>query len=82
MNLQFERATELAQKISSLADKLLPEDIPAGLFNPMQDLEALSIVTRLTAAIAEAQQQVKQTANCLTEASNNIKTELQATPWQ
>jgi DNA repair ATPase RecN len=82
INLQFERATELANLINALADELLPENIPDGLFNPIQDKEALSTINRLTAAIADAQKQVKQTANHLTETGAAIKAELQATPWR
>jgi hypothetical protein len=52
--------------LKALADDLLAEDFPEGLFDT-RDGPALSIVQALHAAIAKAQQDVERAANVLQE---------------
>lgn len=82
VNLQFERATELATRISTLADELLAENIPDGLFDATEDKDALTTIRQIAGAITDAQSQLQQAANHLTETGARLKVALQETTWQ
>lgn len=78
---QFDASTELATRLKALADDLLAEDLPEGLFDTAEDGPALSIVQALHAAIAKAQQDVERAANVLQERGQVLRGELEASPW-
>lgn len=78
---QFDASAELATRLKALADDLLAEDLPEGLFDTAEDGPALSIVQALHAAIAKAQQDVERAANVLQERGQVLRGELEASPW-
>lgn len=78
---QFDASAELATRLKALADDLLAEDLPEGLFEPAEDGPALSIVQALHAAIAKARQDVERAANVLLERGQVLRGELEASPW-
>lgn len=78
---QFDASAELATRLKALADDLLAEDLPEGLFDTAEDGPALSIVKALHAAIAKAQQDVERAANVLQERGQVLRGELEASPW-
>lgn len=78
---QFETSAELATRLKALADDLLAEDLPEGLFDTAEDGPALGIVQALHAAIAKAQQDVERAANVLQERGQVLRGELEASPW-
>lgn len=78
---QFDASAELATRLKALADDLLVEDLPEGLFDTAEDGPALSIVKALHAAIAKAQQDVERAANVLQERGQVLRGELEASPW-
>ena len=78
---QFDASAELATRLKALADDLLAEDLPEGLFEPAEDGPALSIVQALHAAIAKARQDVEGAANVLLERGQVLRGELEASPW-
>lgn len=78
---QFDASAELATRLKALADDLLAEDLPEGLFDTVEDGPALSIVQALHAAIAKAQQDVERAANVLQERGQVLRGELEASPW-
>lgn len=78
---QFDASTELATRLKALADDLLAEDLPEGLFEPAEDGPALSIVQALHTAIAKARQDVERAANVLLERGQVLRGELEASPW-
>lgn len=78
---QFDASTELATRLKALADDLLAEDLPEGLFEPAEDGPALSIVQALHTAIAKARQDVERAANVLHERGQVLRGELEASPW-
>lgn len=78
---QFDASAELATRLKALADDLLAEDLPEGLFDTAEDGPALSIVQALHAAIAKAQQDVERAANVLKERGQALRGELEASPW-
>lgn len=78
---QFDASAELATRLKALADDLLAEDLPEGLFDTAEDGPALSIVQVLHAAIAKAQQDVERAANVLQERGQVLRGELEASPW-
>lgn len=78
---QFDASAELATRLKALADDLLAEDLPEGLFDTAEDGPALGIVQALHAAIAKAQQDVERAANVLQERGQVLRGELEASPW-
>lgn len=78
---QFDASAELATRLKALADDLLAEDLPEGLFDTAEDGPALGIVQTLHAAIAKAQQDVERAANVLLERGQVLRGELEASPW-
>lgn len=78
---QFDASAELATRLKALADDLLAEDLPEGLFEPAEDGPALSIVQALHTAIAKARQDVERAANVLLERGQVLRGELEASPW-
>lgn len=78
---QFDASAELATRLKALADDLLAEDFPEGLFEPAEDGPALSIVQALHTAIAKARQDVERAANVLLERGQVLRGELEASPW-
>ena len=78
---QFDASAELATRLKALADDLLAEDLPDGLFDTAEDGPALGIVQALHAAIAKAQQDVERAANVLQERGQVLRGELEASPW-
>lgn len=78
---QFEASAELATRLKALADDLLAEDLPEGLFDTAEDGPALSMVQALHAAIVKARQEVERTANVLQERGQVLRGELEASPW-
>lgn len=78
---QFEASAELAARLKALADDLLAEDLPEGLFDTGEDSPALSIIQALYVAIAKAQQDVERAANVLKERGQVLRGELEASPW-
>ncbi|MDH0102159.1 chromosome segregation protein SMC [Stutzerimonas stutzeri] len=78
---QFDASVELATRLKALADDLLAEDLPEGLFDTAEDGPALSIVQALHATIAKAQQDVERAANVLQERGQVLRGELEASPW-
>lgn len=78
---QFEASAELATRLKALADDLLAEDLPEGLFDTAEDGPALSIVQALHAAIVKARQEVERAANVLQERGQVLRGELEASPW-
>uniref|UniRef100_UPI000B41AE60 TrlF family AAA-like ATPase n=1 Tax=Comamonas thiooxydans TaxID=363952 RepID=UPI000B41AE60 len=78
---QFNASSELATRLKALADDLLAEDLPEGLFDTAEDGSALSIVQALHAAIAKARHEVESSANVLQERGQVLRGELEASPW-
>lgn len=78
---QFDASAELATRLKALADDLLAEDLPEGLFEPAEDGPALGIVQALHTAIAKARQDVERAANVLLERGQVLRGELEASPW-
>lgn len=78
---QFDASAELATRLKALADDLLAEDLPEGLFDTAEDGPALGIVQALHTAIAKAQQDVERAANVLQERGQVLRGELEASPW-
>ncbi|MBC7201407.1 chromosome segregation protein SMC [Stutzerimonas balearica] len=78
---QFDASAELATRLKALADDLLAEDLPEGLFDTAEDGPALGIVQALHATIAKAQQDVERAANVLQERGQVLRGELEASPW-
>ncbi|WP_248885516.1 TrlF family AAA-like ATPase [Acidithiobacillus acidisediminis] len=78
---QFEASAELATRLKALADDLLAEDLPEGLFDTAEDGPALSIVQALHAAIVKARQEVESAANVLQARGRVLRGELETSPW-
>lgn len=78
---QFDASSELVNRLIALADELLAEDLPDGLFDPSEDGPPLSIVKALHAAIAKARHEVESTANVLQERGKVLRGELETSPW-
>lgn len=78
---QFEASVELATHLKTLADDLLVEDLPEGLFDTTEDGPALGIVQALHAAIIKARQEVERVANMLQECGQVLRGEMEASPW-
>jgi hypothetical protein len=78
---QFEASAELAARLKALADDLLAEDLPEGLFDAAEDGPALSLVQALHAAVAKTRQDVERAATALQECGQVLRGELEASPW-
>jgi len=82
LDRQFDSASELVDRLHNMSEDLLAEDVPDGLFDPVEDAEALAIVQRLTQAIGQARTTIKDAANVLANKNSTIKGQLIASPWQ
>jgi len=78
---QFDASAALATRLKALADDLLAEDLPEGLFDTAEDGPALSIVHALHGAVTKARQEVECAANVLQERGQVLRRELEASPW-
>ena len=72
---------DYARRLKALADDLLAEDLPEGLFDTAEDSQALSLVQALHAAVTKARQEVESAATALQERGQALKGELEASPW-
>lgn len=77
---QFDASVELSARLKAFAGDVLAEDLPEGLFDPSADSLALRIVQALHAAIANARQEVENTAAALQERRQVLRNELESSP--
>lgn len=77
---QFDASVELSARLTAFAGDVLAEDLPEGLFDPSADSLALGIVQALHAAIANARQEVENTAAALQERRQVLRNELESSP--
>lgn len=77
---QFDASVELSARLKAFAGDVLAEDLPEGLFDPSADSLALGIVQALHAAIANARQEVENTAAALQERRQVLRNELESSP--
>ena len=81
---QFEVAEASAERIDEVAETLLPEDLPEGLFDETspEDPQAISIIATLAGGIREASQALRDTALRLRETVAKQREDLAASAWQ
>jgi len=81
LSRQFESALEQAARLKELAQELLTEDVPEGLFDEPTDALALQLIQKLRTATANARTEVERAATELSEQVRRIKTELETSAW-
>jgi ABC-type Mn2+/Zn2+ transport system ATPase subunit len=76
-------ADEMAARVRQLADELVPEDLPQGLFDVQgaADREALAIVERLKQAVNDAAGALRESAKRLSAAAQKQRDALPASAW-
>ena len=81
---QFEVAEASAERIDEVAETLLPEDLPEGLFDETspEDPQAISIIATLAGGIRDASQALRDTALRLRETVAKQREDLAASAWQ
>ncbi|NMQ28675.1 chromosome segregation protein SMC [Candidatus Accumulibacter phosphatis] len=82
LDRQFAGAAELAARLRALADDLLAEDLPDGLFDPDEDGDALLTVQSVARAIAQARAQVVEIAALLAQRSSTLRAQFADSVWQ
>ncbi len=80
---QFDAATELAKRIDSIADELVPDDIPEDLFeeNSAADCSATEALYRLRDHVSRAAEAVRATGKALADAVTGEQAALPSTSW-
>lgn len=81
LDRQFESAADLAARLKALAQDLLAEDLPDGLFDAGDDGAALRIAQKLHAAIEKSRDDLERSASLLEEQGRALKGELEASSW-
>ncbi len=82
MERQFDSATELVTRLRTVAEDLLAEDLPDGLFDPAEDREALTMLQSLAQAISQARMGVETVAKALEKQNSALKIQFAGSPWQ
>lgn len=82
MDRQFDNVSELVNRLREIAESLLSEDLPDGLFDPLEDAEVLAMAGALAQTVAQAQTQVEAAAQGLAKQSSTLKTGLATCAWQ
>lgn len=77
---QFDAAADWSARLKTFATDVLTEDFPEELFDTGEDGEALNFVQALHTAIAQARQEVEQTAATLHERGRVLHSEFEASP--
>ena len=80
----FDVAEAAAARIDEVAETLLPEDLPEGLFDQtsQEDLQAVSTIATLAGAIRDASQALREAARRLRETVVKQRENLAASAWQ
>ncbi len=81
LDRQFDNASERVDQLRALAEELIAEDLPDGLFAPGDDAEALATAAGLAQAIAQARAQVVEAANGLARQCAEITTQHAQSAW-
>ena len=81
---QFEVADAAAERIDEVAETLLAEDLPEGLFDntSAEDQKAVSIIAALAGGIRDASQALRDAALRLRETVAKQREDLAASAWQ
>ncbi len=79
---QFEASVELATHLKTLADDLLVEDLPEGLFDTTEDGPALGIVQgRCTLLSSKLGRKSSAWQTCCRSVGQVLRGEMEASPW-
>ena len=80
----FDVAEAAAARIDEVAETLLPEDLPEGLFDQtsQEDLQAVSTIATLAGAIRDASQALRDSARRLRDTVTKQRDDLAASAWQ
>ena len=81
---QFELAESAATGLERQADSLLPEDLPAEMFDAgaEEDQQAVAVITQVADAMRTAAQGLRDAARGLIGATAELRTALTAGSWQ
>ncbi|NNB05472.1 AAA family ATPase [Pseudomonas fragi] len=79
---QFESQVAFAERIESLAKALVMEDLSDESFDRTDDAEILSVMQKLSGAIADAGKQIRAVAERLTSSAEDVKAELSTSTWK
>lgn len=81
---QLDSAGGFADRIRQLAEEIVPEDLPDGLFDskPEGDAEALALVGGLAQAVHETAKTLQQAAKGLEDNKKRARQELAGSGWQ
>ncbi|TXT36825.1 MAG: PHP domain protein [Comamonadaceae bacterium] len=82
LDRQFDAVTEMSNRLQTLAEDLLAEDLPGGLFDETGDAEALGIVQQLAKAVELVKTQVQTAAQLLSDKGSALRTQLSDSDWQ
>jgi predicted ATPase len=79
---QFESQVAFAERIELLAKTLVIENLSDELFDRTGDAEVLSVMQKLSGAIADAGEQIRAVAERLARSAEDVKAELSTSKWK
>lgn len=82
INRQFESQIAFRGQIESLAQALVMDELSNESFDQTDDAEILSVMQKLSTAIADAGEQIRAVAERLTKNAEDVKTEISKSSWK